>query len=195
MKVFVTIVCLLLCHVGFAQNTTESSKSEKSLQFSIFPTLIFYNSCSLAYGIKKGQKENVFEAHSQFVFPAFARMFSIGISYNRNYYLKTSNTYIPIWAGLGRINVNNNYEDGGPNHDKFNFSLGTGIGTYMPLWKKHKLRFEFGLGAVFRSENQSSYQNETALPMYLGLHKFTIAETNPVLPTIRLKFRYVIPLN
>jgi hypothetical protein len=191
MKLLLLIVFLFLSFIGFSQHEPDS---ERIIQFSIVPAF-YYNTATLGYGVKKQNKENIIEVHSTFILPAAVRMFSVGVTYNRNYYLKNSNTYIPLWSDLQRINVNNNFEDGGPKYDKFNFSLGSGIGTHFNVFKVHKFRFELGLGAVFRSENKSSFKNESALPMYLGLDKFTIAESYLVLPTFRMKFRYLFPLN
>jgi hypothetical protein len=192
MKTLIVITFSFLLSVGYSQENTLKYSNEKSVHFAVFPGVL-YNSIALGVGIKKEKVENVLEFNSYYI-PVGAERFAIGLHYNRNYYLKNGQTFIPIWTGINRVNLDNNYEDGGPYYDKMNIKFGSGLGTNLKLKNSDKIRFEFGIGAALHLENINSYDNESAFPFKFALNKFTISDRHPVVPTFRVKIRYIFSL-
>ncbi|NOQ73776.1 MAG: hypothetical protein GQ574_17345 [Crocinitomix sp.] len=181
-----------LTSTSYTQENEPSYSSEHTFQFAILPAF-YINAATIAFGIKKENIEHVIEISSSYI-PLGAERFAIGAYYNRNHYLKNDKTYIPFWLGVNRVNVDNNYEDGGPYYDKMNYSIGSGIGQNLLLKNSHKIKFEFGAGAALHMENRNSYDNESAFPFKMALNRFTISETYPVIPFFRFKIRYLLPL-
>lgn len=191
MKILVLFGILSFGITCFSQEEVQEYSSENSIQFLVFPGLI-YNSVALGIGIKKQKIEHTLELYSQYI-PIGAERFVVGTYYNQNYYLKNDRTFIPLWTGINRVNVDNNYEDGGPYFDKMNIMIGSGIGTNLTKKKSHKFRVELGVGAAVHLENRNSYDNESSFPFKLAISKFTLSENYPIIPSFRLKIRYIIP--
>ncbi len=194
MKTLTLFVLSVLVTIGYSQeNQTPKYTNEKSIQFAAFPGL-YYNSIALGIGIKKQKLENTLEFNSSYL-PFGSERFAIGVHYNRNYYLKNDKTFIPVWTGINRVNLDNNFEDGGPYYDKMNIKIGSGIGTNINLKNSDKIRFELGIGAALQMENLNGYDNASPFPFKLALNEFTISERYPVIPSFRIKIRYVLTLN
>lgn len=193
MKAILILALTLPAVAGYSQNESPTYGDRKSIQFSALPGIL-YNSVAFGVGYKKQTIENVFEANSYYLNPYGSDRFAIGFHYNRNYYLKNDRTYIPVWTGISRVNVNNNFEDGGPYYDKMNLKIGSGIGRVFKINDVHQLRVELGIGAALHFENQSSWDNESPFPFKLALADFTLSENYPVIPALRFKVRYDLRL-
>ncbi|MFT5820684.1 MAG: hypothetical protein ACI8ZM_001929 [Crocinitomix sp.] len=178
---------------SLAQENQSSFSSEHTIELAFLPCL-YFNAVSIGYGIKKEKIEHVVEISSSYI-PIGAERFAIGVYYNRNHYLKNDKTFVPFWLGVNRVNVDNNYEDGGPYYDKMNYSIGSGIGQNIELKNSPKIKFEFGAGIALHMDNRNSYDNESAFPFKMALNKFTISETYPIIPFLRFKIRYMLPIN
>lgn len=174
----------------YAQEKTQTYSNRKSIHIAILPAL-YFNSVAVGFGIKKQKVEHVFELNSYLVLvPDMGARFAIGLHYNWNSYLKKDKFYIPVWVGINRVNVDNNYEDGGPYYDKMNIRIGSGIGRSFRLNDRHHIRIELGIGGALHFENKSSYDNESPFPFKLALTEFTISEVYPIIPALRFKIRY-----
>lgn len=190
-KLIILVTFVFISTNANSQVSAPKYSTEKNIQFYMLPG-VFYNSGAVALGFKNEKIEHTVELYSNYkVF--LSRWFMLGVFYNRNFYLKNDRTFIPIWGGINRMNVNNNYEDGGPYYDRMFIMAGTGIGRNFVFKNSHKLRFEVGIAASLYMENRSSYDNESPFPFRPALNKFTLVEGQPVIPWPQFKMRYVIP--
>ena len=190
------LISILIPVFGFSKSIAiatinlPDSSIERSFQFATLPAL-YYNSIALAYGLKKQKFENTFEINCFYVPVGFER-FTIGMHYNLNYYLKNNKTFIPFWTGINRVNLNNNFEDSGPFYNRMNIRIGSGFGKNINIKNKNKIRVELGIGAAIHMENLINYDNLSAFPFKLELNKFTVSKTNPIIPSFRIKIRYLL---
>lgn len=192
MKTILLVVITLMTFCSYSQETTQSYSDRNSIHIGVLP-LMYFNSVAVGFGIKKQKFEHVFELNSYLV-PDMGARFALGLHYNWNSYLKKDKFYIPFWIGINRVNVDNNYEDGGPNYDKMNIRIGSGIGRSFRLNDRHHIRVELGIGAALHLENKSSWDNESPFPFKLALSKFSISESYPIIPALRFKIRYDLRL-
>ena len=191
MKTALLFTLTIIASYCYSQEKTQSYSDRSSIQLAVLPAL-HYNSAALGFGIKRQNVENVVELNSYYILSP--ERFAIGVHYNRNYYLRNDKTFIPLWAGINRVNVDNNYEDGGPYYDKMNFRIGCGIGRNLKINAIHQVKIELGIGLALRLQNRNSWDNESAFPFKFAISEFTISEKYPVIPAVRLKIRYDLRL-
>src|SRR5688572_28673495 len=104
MRTFLALTLALIVSCGYSQEHTPSHVNRNSIQVGVFPAM-YFNNLSLGFGIKRQRIEHVFEASSYLMLSP--GRFAISTHYNCNYYLKKDKTFIPFWAGVSRINVDN----------------------------------------------------------------------------------------
>jgi hypothetical protein len=192
----VVLLVIFISFLGKAQSFESDSArlalATKSFELMAVP-LYYFNGLGIGFGILNKGNEHVLDLNANYL-PTGAEQFLLGIHYNYNRYISTTkehfSPYIPIWTGLVRRNVDNNYEDGGPYFDRLMIRLGSGFGSSFLIKEKHRFRAELGLGLRLNFEDFSSYDNESAFPFHLNLKRFELSEDELITPAFRLRIRY-----
>ncbi|HOZ88598.1 MAG TPA: hypothetical protein PL029_12615 [Bacteroidia bacterium] len=183
----------MLCSSAIAQKIMLFGKQDARphLELMVVPAL-FYNSVSV--GVSKNTSQNIEQALTLSAFAIFidGPVFqSAALRYNYNIVItggKKVSTYVPVWVGTRYLyNFGSKETEDIPPSQNLFYSFGSGYGVKFTFKNQHKLRCETGLG--FSMNTVSNYLTKRA-----GTNSFVLDTKSPVVPSLRLSIKYLIPL-
>jgi len=176
---------------SFAQKPDAIAEQDKRFQaeFMIVPTLV-YNSISL--GLSKPISKNVEQAinFSTCLVIAGGAFLSFALRYNYNITVtnrKKVTSYVPFWLGSRYLFHSESGEEGSSPTESMFYSIGSGYGMKIFFRNKHTLRIEAGAGVALNTIRNYQAQESSS-------NSFAVDRNYPVLPSLRLSVRYLIPL-
>lgn len=182
MKKIIILFLILPLFIFSQTKETEVPITKSYLEIVGIPPFLL----SAGVGIKCGLKTEHVLSGNVFVPILFH---SGGLRYNFNYIFKQKKNYsfyLPFWSGIRNVYF---YPGGeGDGAQNFYWSAGTGIGSKIKITKKHFAKIELGAGAAL-----NYFLPNRLSPRKYYFQNYQLDKSFPVIPSLHLNIRYIIP--